>query len=139
MARSQYSSGSPLYLVRGGSETILSSDTAQNGRPAVINSAPFQNFEPGRDAEVALARKITFWTVRAGYVQDEFLIRNKIAPGPAITNSYLPKFRARPERRGCSGSENHFLDCTCGVRSGMIFRAGTRYAPGPAEILVDAQ
>ena len=38
--------------------------------PAVINSTPFQNFEPGRSAEVALARKITFWTVRAGYVQE---------------------------------------------------------------------
>lgn len=44
---------------------------------------------------VALPRKITFWTIRAGYVQDELLIRNKVAPEPVITNSYLPKFRAR--------------------------------------------
>ena len=139
MARSQYGSCSPLYLVRGGSETILSSDTAQNGRPDVINSAPFQNFEPGWDAEVDGRGKITFQAVYRHTPGKDFPSSIEIC---ARTGRYkfhtLPKFRARPGCRGCSGSENHFLDCTCGVRSGMIFRAGTRYAPGPAEILVDA-
>ena len=39
------------------------------------------------------------------------------------------KFRVRLGCRGCSGVKNHLLGCMYRIRPGMIFRAGTRYAP----------
>ena len=82
-------------MVRGGSETILSSDTTQNGRPDVINSAPFQNFEPGRDVEVDGRGKITFQAVYRHTPGKDFPLPSRYATGPAVINSYLSKFRAR--------------------------------------------
>ena len=49
LARSQYSSGSPLYLVRGGSATIWSDTEVHSVQK------PLCNFELGRDAEVVPA------------------------------------------------------------------------------------
>lgn len=57
LARSQYSSGSPLYFVRGGSETILSDTEVHSVQKALCN------FELGRDAEVDGGGKITFQAV----------------------------------------------------------------------------
>ena len=57
LARSQYSSGSPLYFVRGGSETILSDTEVHSVQKALCN------FELGRDAEVDGRGKITFQAV----------------------------------------------------------------------------
>ena len=56
-ARSQCSSGSPLYFVRGGSATVLS-DAERHSVQKVLC-----NFESGRDAEVDARGKIIFGAV----------------------------------------------------------------------------
>ena len=64
LARSQYSSGSPLYFVRGGSETILSDTEVHSVQKALCN------FELGRDAEVdgrgkILPRRMSVYSLKS--------------------------------------------------------------------------
>ena len=57
LTRSQCSSGSPLYFVRGGSVTILSDAEVHSVQKVRCN------FEAGQDAEVAGSEKIIFGAV----------------------------------------------------------------------------